>query len=375
MKKISFSLIVLSIITISFFVWTYLISPNYTIDSYSKENAVISPTDSFTINFSAPIKDTTLSSDIKIFPKIEVKPELSKNSKSLVLAPATNWTPNTKYIVTIPNGQSKDLRNLNPSIHSFKIESPPKVTKILPKDGDTDVVLDIEDPIRIFVDKSTNDFNIDFSLSPKVPLSINKKGLDFEILPKESLQAGETYTLTVTIKLKNEKDSNNFIKKYSSSFTTMPPKPTSWSKNFKERLVQSKKYTKAKIVKGKYIDINLTNQVLSIFEDGKLLDNYMISSGKRGMNTPVGAHKIYNKFPRPFSKKYGLYMPNWMAFTPTGSHGIHELPEWPNGYKEGENHLGIPVSHGCVRLGVNASKRVYDWAEIGIPVIVYYGKI
>ncbi len=106
-------------------------------------------------------------------------------------------------------------------------------------------------------------------------------------------------------------------------------------------------------------------------ENGKVLDAYLVSSGKRGMGTPIGEHAIYNKFPRAYSKAYGLYMPYWMAIVPDGKMGLHELPEWPGGYKEGANHLGTPVSHGCVRLGVGPAKIVYDWADIGTPVIVY----
>ena len=59
-------------------------------------------------------------------------------------------------------------------------------------------------------------------------------------------------------------------------------------------------------------------------------------------------------------------MPFWMQFTGMG-HGIHELPEWPGGYKEGAAHLGIPVSHGCVRLGIGPAQTVYNWADKGTP--------
>jgi lipoprotein-anchoring transpeptidase ErfK/SrfK len=33
--------------------------------------------------------------------------------------------------------------------------------------------------------------------------------------------------------------------------------------------------------------------------------------------------------------------------------------------------LGIPVSHGCVRLGIGPAKQVYEWTEVGTPVIIY----
>lgn len=89
------------------------------------------------------------------------------------------------------------------------------------------------------------------------------------------------------------------------------------------------------------------------------------------MWTPTGEFKVHNKNPRAWSRTYGLYMPYWMAFVPSGKYGIHELPEWPGGYKEGANHLGTPVSHGCVRLGVGSAKAVYEWAEVGTPIVIY----
>lgn len=374
MKVLSFLLSIFAIITIAFFVWINFISPNYAINSYNKENIIILPTDSFTINFSSSISKTTLDSGFKILPKAEVTGKLSDDAMSMTFTPKTFWSPGVKYTILSPNGQLKDFRIINSNTHYFKVTPFPKVTKILPQDGIIDVLLDIEDPISVYIDKSLKGFDIDFYLTPKIPITINEKGLQFDILPTEPLKPETKYTITTIIKIKGSND-KKFTKQYSSSFTTIPNKPNMWSKDYSKRLKESKRYTKAKITEGKYIDINLTNQILSIFENGVFINNYLISSGKYGMNTPIGTHKIYNKFPRPFSKKYGLYMPNWMAFTSDGSYGLHELPEWPNGYKEGENHLGIPVSHGCVRLGIGSSKTVYNWAEIGIPVIIYYSKI
>lgn len=142
-------------------------------------------------------------------------------------------------------------------------------------------------------------------------------------------------------------------------------------KDPKKRLEEAKLYAKPQITEGKYIDISLAHQNMVLFENGKFLDAYLVSSGKRGLDTPTGTFKIENKTPRAWSKKYGLYMPNWMAIEPNGKYGIHELPEWPGGYKEGANHLGVAVSHGCVRLGTGAAKRVYDWADLGTPVIIH----
>lgn len=119
----------------------------------------------------------------------------------------------------------------------------------------------------------------------------------------------------------------------------------------------------------KSIVIDLKRQRLQRVLGGVTLAEYTISTGKRSTPTPKGTFAVRNKVPRAWSKAYGLYMPWWMAFTAQG-HGMHELPEWPNRYKEGANHLGTPVSHGCVRLGIGPAKELYDWAPVGTPVIV-----
>lgn len=120
---------------------------------------------------------------------------------------------------------------------------------------------------------------------------------------------------------------------------------------------------------GKYIDITLASQKLCTIEGENILNCFTVSSGKPSMPTPKGTYAIQNKNPRAWSSKYGLYMPYWQAFN--GAYGIHELPEWPGGYKEGQDHLGTPVSHGCVRLGIGDAASVYGWTDIGTPVYIH----
>jgi len=122
---------------------------------------------------------------------------------------------------------------------------------------------------------------------------------------------------------------------------------------------------------GKYIEVNLSEQMLYTLEGDRLVGQYKVSTGKWSMPTPEGEYYINNKDPRAYSNEYNLYMPYWMAFIGS-QYGIHELPEWPDGTKEGESHLGTPVSHGCIRLGRGSAEEVYNWAEIG--TIVYTHK-
>jgi len=121
----------------------------------------------------------------------------------------------------------------------------------------------------------------------------------------------------------------------------------------------------------KKIEINIgKEQKLYYFLSDVRMGEFKISSGKSGMPTPKGNFKIDGKSLRAWSNYYGLWMPYWMSLK-NGYFGIHELPEWPNGAKEGENHLGKPVSHGCIRLGVGPAKFLYNWAQIGTAVKIY----
>ncbi len=119
----------------------------------------------------------------------------------------------------------------------------------------------------------------------------------------------------------------------------------------------------------KRIEINTGAQELSYFLGNVRMDTYPVSSGVSYMPTPKGHFTIANKSPKAWSS-YGLWMPYWMSLSGTRA-GIHELPIWPNGYREGEDHLGTPVSHGCVRLGIGPAKLLYDWTPVGTPVFIY----
>jgi len=119
----------------------------------------------------------------------------------------------------------------------------------------------------------------------------------------------------------------------------------------------------------KKIVIRLKAQELDQVLGGVVLASFKVSTGRAGYATPTGEYKIMNKNPRAWSNHAKLWMPWWMQFSPKGL-GIHELPEWPNGRKEGEKDLGIPASGGCVRLGVGPAKAMYAWTPIGTPVSI-----
>jgi len=130
---------------------------------------------------------------------------------------------------------------------------------------------------------------------------------------------------------------------------------------------------------GKYIDINLSEQKLYLIDGNVKIAEYRISSGKWSMPTPKGVFYIASKNSVGFSSKYTLWMPWWngLAPSPDGKgylgYGIHELPCFDRACTrhEGESHLGTPISHGCVRLGIGDAETVYNWAPVGTPVNIH----
>ena len=124
----------------------------------------------------------------------------------------------------------------------------------------------------------------------------------------------------------------------------------------------------------KRITIDRATQQLAYEVGNYRIGEYRVSTGKPRTPTPKGTYTITAKRPRAWSLNARLWMPWWLNFTgrgaPAGLYAIHELPEWPGGKKEGADHLGKPVSGGCVRLGIGAAKTMYDWADIGTKVVI-----
>jgi hypothetical protein len=128
----------------------------------------------------------------------------------------------------------------------------------------------------------------------------------------------------------------------------------------------------------KYIEIDIRQQMMYLWENGQNIATHRISSGLY-YPTPPGTYKIMNKAPNAFSDIYHVWMPYWMAFyldpKINAYLGIHELPYWVTGdgtqIRRPRDFIGSPHTGGCVSLDVGEAQLVYNWAEIGMPVVIY----
>lgn len=125
------------------------------------------------------------------------------------------------------------------------------------------------------------------------------------------------------------------------------------------------------------IEIDLKRQRLTFRLSDMIVAIFPVSTGKRSTPTPTGTFTIAAKAPRAWSRRAGLWMPWWMNFrgkgAPGGLYALHELPIWPSGRREGASHLGVPVSGGCVRLGIGPEKFLYDITPLGTKVVIVAG--
>jgi len=120
--------------------------------------------------------------------------------------------------------------------------------------------------------------------------------------------------------------------------------------------------------------VDLSEQRLYAFQGNSLAYQFVVSTGMPGARTAPGTYQVLDKHPNAYASTWNLQMPYWLGIYWAGSleNGIHALPILPNGQRLWEGYLGTPVSYGCVILGTIEAQTVYNWAEVGTPVVIQY---
>lgn len=124
----------------------------------------------------------------------------------------------------------------------------------------------------------------------------------------------------------------------------------------------------------KSILIDISEQHLYAYEGEGLVYSFVASTGSPGLDTRPGTYAVQNKIPNAYGGNWNIWMPNWLGIYWAGNlqNGIHSLPILPDGSRLWAGYLGTPVSYGCIILGIDESQLLYDWAEVGTPVIIQY---
>jgi LysM repeat protein len=122
---------------------------------------------------------------------------------------------------------------------------------------------------------------------------------------------------------------------------------------------------------GKRILIDLSEQHLYAYQGEALVYSFVASTGM-GSGTRTGTFRVLDKIPNAYASTWNLQMPHWLGIYWAGSleNGIHALPILSNGQRLWAGYLGTPVSFGCVILGVEEARLLYEWAVVGTPVVI-----
>jgi lipoprotein-anchoring transpeptidase ErfK/SrfK len=315
------------------------------------------------IEFNEPLEKYSL--DFKVEPDFKFQVITDEEKKEFVLDPEVNLEEDQTYKVEVYCRYLADKKNVEAEKikeFTFSTLKPLELLSSYPKNESLDIATNQKITFSFSKPVDLESFRESFEITPeflyKIQPSVN--GCSLVIYPNFAEDTDYTLLLKGGI---HGKDGSYMEKEQIVKLKTG---------NASGIIKDERKSTENPAIQdGKYIDINLSLQLMGIYSDGIHLGTFKISSGKSGMRTPTGTYQVLRKERNHWSHKYKLWMPYSLQFTGAG-HYIHELPYWPSGYREGTNHLGIPVSHGCVRLGVGSAETVFNFVDIRTPIVIHY---
>lgn len=147
--------------------------------------------------------------------------------------------------------------------------------------------------------------------------------------------------------------------------------PEEWLPANKVARVEPRQIAPEGVPGDRWIEINLEEQTLAVYENNQLLFATLVSTGVAPYWTRPGLFQIYEKkaletmsgaFEADRSDYYYLQDVPWTMYfdQKRALHGQY----WHTG-------LGYPRSHGCVNLSVGDARWLFEWAQLDDWVYVY----
>lgn len=119
--------------------------------------------------------------------------------------------------------------------------------------------------------------------------------------------------------------------------------------------------------KASFIVADLQAMQLTLYQNGLVaLSVPIVAKGKVGSwwETPAGLYKVETREEKHFSSFGEVYMPWSLDFQ--GNFFIHGIPYYPDGTEVASSYSG-----GCIRLATEDAHALYEFAKVGMPVLVY----
>lgn len=124
---------------------------------------------------------------------------------------------------------------------------------------------------------------------------------------------------------------------------------------------------------GKLLEVDVTTKRMYAYQNGQLIQTFLVSAGAPATPTPIGEFHIYEK----------LASQNMSGFNPNGTPYFQPNVPYVNYFLPGgfavhgnywrpASYFGnINSSHGCVGVQVAQAQWIYNWAPIGTTVITH----
>ncbi len=115
----------------------------------------------------------------------------------------------------------------------------------------------------------------------------------------------------------------------------------------------------------RWIDVNLSQQMLYAYEGDTIVASFLVSTGVPAFPTVTGQYHIYIKLVSTLMAGPGYYLPNvpytMYFYKGYGLHGTY----W-------HHNFGHPMSHGCVNMYTPDAEWLFYWASEGTLVNIHY---
>ncbi|MEM7590311.1 MAG: L,D-transpeptidase [Cyanobacteria bacterium P01_A01_bin.83] len=113
-----------------------------------------------------------------------------------------------------------------------------------------------------------------------------------------------------------------------------------------------------------WIEIDLSEQYLFAWKGKTQAFSTVISTGKANTPTHSGIYTVQRKYPIDRMRGADYDIPN-----------VPDVLYFDRGYAlhgaYWHNNFGTPMSHGCVNLPLSNAQWLFNWAQIGTPVIIH----
>ena len=135
----------------------------------------------------------------------------------------------------------------------------------------------------------------------------------------------------------------------------------------------------AKPLPGRWLDMNVTLQILTAYVGARPMKSFLVSSGRPDWPTPLGNFEVLRRVANetmdgttlvgqgPDGTGDTYYIENvlWTQYFDTTGDALH------TNYWSQPDMFGIPTSHGCIGMPEPDARWIWNFATIGTPLITH----